>query len=202
MEVCPVLHSSACPEHISPSASLTDPLPKESQEHTHTIQTFPIASTSKRFTPHEWALMQLNQITPPPYSCKSKHRTPCCNTEYISWTHKQGEHSQHMLLVDVWFSEMFEEVNCCDRQWLYDDTFNTQEQVTYTHTWVGHSAHAQDGVKRRPTGWREDTLTDRRTHTGLLSLWLPQTGGRGSEACKMWPLKNTHKCKHTHNYKV
>lgn len=178
MEVCPVLHSSGCPEHISPSASLTDPLPKESQEHTH-IQTCPIALTSKHFTLHEWALMQLNQIiTPPPYSCKSKHCSCSVATPNTSaghtHSHKQWEHSQHMLLVDVWFSEMFKEVNCSDRQWLYDDTFNTQEQVTHTHEWatvhmhrMGWSAGQQDGER---THWQTDGHTQASRVHGFLRL--------------------------------
>lgn len=75
----------------------------------------------------------------------------------------------------------------------------------YTMTHLPHRSrwhtpdcvHAQDGVKCRAAGWREDTLTDRRTRTGLLSPWLPQTGGRGSQTSKTWPIK-THKCKDTH----
>lgn len=195
MEVCPVLHSSGCPEHISPSASLTDPLLKESQEHTH-IQTCPIASTSKHFTPHEWALMQLNRIiTPPPYSCKSKHCSCSVATPNTSaghtHSHKQWEHSQHMLLVDVWFSEMFKEVKCSDRQWLYDDTFNSQEQVTHTH---------MSGPQCTCTGWGEVQAsrmerghTDRQTDTHR----PPESMASSDWRKRKWSLQDVAIKKHT-----
>lgn len=188
MEVCFVLHSSGCPEHISPSASLTDPLPNKSQEQTHThththTQTCPIAWTSKHFTPHEWALTQPNQtITPPPYSCKSKHRSPCVATANTSAGHTHTPtSSENVLSICRW--PMYDLVRCSNRSTGVADSGYTMTHLPlrsrwhthiHTHEWatvhmhrMGWSAGQQDGER---THWQTDGHTQVSRVHGFLRL--------------------------------